>query len=208
MKHRYARVVLTLAALTLAAAVVSACGSSNRSSTANRADRAFVQQMIPHHMMAVQMARTAEQHASHTQITTLAASIIRTQDAEIAQMKPIAKTLGVRPAAMPSGARTNPQMMNDAQNLGIAMNRMGMSMNMTSLATMRPFDRAFIDMMIPHHQGAVRMAEAELAKGENPQLRAIATSIIHAQDHEITEMNQWRAQWYGATSPAGGVPTT
>jgi uncharacterized protein (DUF305 family) len=208
MKNRYVRVVLALAAMTLTSAMIGACGSSKTSSAANSADRAFVQQMIPHHMMAVQMAQTAERHASHAQIETLAASIISTQDAEIAQMKPIAKTLGVRPATMPSGARTNPQMMSDAQNLGIAMNQMGMSMNMTSLATRRPFDRAFIDMMIPHHQGAVRMAQAELAKGKNAQLRAIATSIIHAQDHEITEMNQWRTQWYGAASPAGGVPTT
>ncbi len=208
MKNRNFRVLLALAAVSLTAAIISACGSSSQSSTANRADRAFVQQMIPHHMMAVQMAQTAEQHASHPRIKTLAASIISAQDAEIAQMKPIAKRLGVTPATMPSGAQTNPQMMSDAHSLGIAMNEMGMSMNMTSLATMRPFDRAFIDMMIPHHQGAVRMARAELAKGKNPQLRAIATRIVHAQDQEIGEMNQWRTQWYGAASPAGGVPTT
>lgn len=61
-------------------------------------------------------------------------------------------------------------------------------------------------MMIPHHQGAVRMAQAELAKGKNPKLRALARRIITAQDGEIGEMNQWRAQWYGAASPAGGIP--
>ena len=66
--------------------------------------------------------------------------------------------------------------------------------------------RAFIDMMIPHHQGAVRMAHAELAKGKNPRLRALAQLIVKAQDREIREMNQWRTQWYGAASPAGGTP--
>ncbi len=86
------------------------------------------------------------------------------------------------------------------------MNQMVMSMNMTSLGSAKPFDRAFIDMMIPHHQGAVRMAQAELAKGKNPKLRALAHRIVTAQDREIGQMNQWRAKWYGAASPAGGIP--
>ncbi len=50
------------------------------------------------------------------------------------------------------------------------------------------------------------MAQAELAKGKNAKLRALAQRIITAQAREIGEMNQWRAEWYGATSPAGGVP--
>jgi uncharacterized protein (DUF305 family) len=78
----------------------------------------------------------------------------------------------------------------------------------TSPVSARPFDRAFIDMMIPHHQGAVRMAPAKSAKGRNPKLRALARRIINAQDREIREMNQWRTHWYGAASPAGGVPQT
>jgi len=86
------------------------------------------------------------------------------------------------------------------------MSQAGMSMNMTSLGSAKPFDRAFIDMMIPHHQGAVRMAHAELAKAKNPQLRTLAQRTVKAQDREIREMNQWRAQWYGAVSPSGGIP--
>jgi len=74
------------------------------------------------------------------------------------------------------------------------------------LGSAKPFDRAFIDMMIPHHQGAVRMAHAELAKAKNPQLRTLAQRTVKAQDREIREMNQWRAQWYGAVSPSGGIP--
>ncbi len=207
MRNRHVRSMAVLAALLLPGAVIAGCGSSSHTgSTANRADRAFVQQMIPHHMMAVQMAKVAQRQGGHPQIRTLAASIIRAQDAEIAQMTPIARTLGVTPAAMPAGGQMNAGMTSDAQSLGLPVDQMGMSMSMTSLPHMRPFDRAFIDMMIPHHQGAVRMAQAELAKGENPKLRALAHRIIDAQDREIGEMNRWRARWYGSTSPAGGVP--
>ncbi len=207
MRSRHLRLPAVLAGLVAVGAIIAGCGSSNSArSTANAADRAFVQQMIPHHMMAVQMAQTANQRGDHPQIKTLAASIIRDQQTEIAQMTPIAQKLGVTPDAMPMGGQMSGGMMSDAQALGISMSQMGMSMNMTSLGSARPFDRAFIDMMIPHHQGAVRMAHAELAKGNDPQLRALAQRIISAQDREIGEMNTWRQGWYGAASPAGGVP--
>jgi len=79
-------------------------------------------------------------------------------------------------------------------------------MNMSALNTARPFDRAFVDQMVPHHQGAIRMARAELAKGVDPQLRRISSAIVAAQAKEIGQMNSWRASWYGQPSPAGGVP--
>ena len=61
-------------------------------------------------------------------------------------------------------------------------------------------------MMIPHHQGAIRMAHAELADGENAKARELAQAIVDAQTKEIDDMNMWRADWYGELSPTGGVP--
>jgi len=120
-------------------------------------------------------------------------------------MKPIAQRLGVTPDAMSTGGG-GAHMSSDASALGLSVGEMGMSMNMSSLRSARPFDRAFVDMMIPHHQGAIRMARAELAKGVNPQLRGIATAIVAAQAKEIGQMNSWRTGWYGQPSPAGGIP--
>jgi uncharacterized protein (DUF305 family) len=74
------------------------------------------------------------------------------------------------------------------------------------LKTARPFDRAFIDMMVPHHQGAIRMARAELARGENPTLKRLARDIVDAQAYEIRAMNRFRRSEFGSASPAGGVP--
>jgi hypothetical protein len=49
-------------------------------------------------------------------------------------------------------------------------------------------DRDFANMMIPHHQGAIDMAEAELRHGHNEQLRRIAQEIIIDQQQEIAAM--------------------
>lgn len=52
-------------------------------------------------------------------------------------------------------------------------------------------DRDFVLNMLPHHQGAVDMAQTELRYGHDPALRRLATGIIAAQRHEIAEMNAW-----------------
>jgi len=49
-------------------------------------------------------------------------------------------------------------------------------------------DRDFAAMMIPHHQGAIDMAQAELRYGRNEQLRRIAQEIIVTQQQEIAAM--------------------
>jgi uncharacterized protein (DUF305 family) len=52
-------------------------------------------------------------------------------------------------------------------------------------------DVHFIRSMIPHHQGAIDMAEVELRYGKDPEARALAERIIEAQKAEIAEMNGW-----------------
>ena len=49
-------------------------------------------------------------------------------------------------------------------------------------------DRDFVAMMVPHHQGAIDMALAELRYGKNEQLRRIAQEIIVDQQQEIAAM--------------------
>jgi hypothetical protein len=49
-------------------------------------------------------------------------------------------------------------------------------------------DRDFVAMMVPHHQGAIDMAQAELRYGTNEQLRRIAQEIIVEQQQEIAAM--------------------
>jgi uncharacterized protein (DUF305 family) len=53
-------------------------------------------------------------------------------------------------------------------------------------------DRDFAGMMIPHHQGAIDMAKAELQFGKDATLRKLAKAIVGAQEKEIALMKRWQ----------------
>src|SRR5574340_1543343 len=67
------------------------------------------------------------------------------------------------------------------------------------------FDAQFIDSMIPHHQGAVAMAQMALTQAQHEELRQMAQNIVDSQQREIDQMQQWRQQWYPDLAPTGGM---
>lgn len=70
----------------------------------------------------------------------------------------------------------------------------------TTAAGAVPFDRAFIDAMVPHHQSAIVMARAALTAGlSQPDLIKIANDIVATQQVEIDDMRAWRQTWFGST---------
>jgi len=58
-----------------------------------------------------------------------------------------------------------------------------------------PADVAFAQLMIPHHQQAVEMADLALATATSDQVRELATQIKGAQDPEIMQMRGWLEAW-------------
>jgi hypothetical protein len=72
----------------------------------------------------------------------------------------------------------------------LSENQTAMNKMMTDM-TVKPtgdIDRDFVEMMVPHHQGAVDMALAELKYGHNEQLRRLAQEIVVTQQQEISVM--------------------
>src|SRR5215218_3880593 len=68
-----------------------------------------------------------------------------------------------------------------------------------SAARKTPFDRAFIDAMVPHHRAAITMATAAQKAGlKAAPLNAIAININDTQQPEINQMLRWRKAWYGS----------
>ena len=144
-------------------------------------DAAFVDSMVPHHEGAVEMAQAALENAEHEEIRTLAQDIISAQRAEIELFGEIREELGGEPAMEMSQEEMEGMMGN---------------MDAGKLAQQRPFDRAFIDAMIPHHESAIAMANVALEESEDPEILRIAEDIVSAQEREISQMRQWREEWY------------
>ncbi|MBE9197111.1 DUF305 domain-containing protein, partial [Synechocystis sp. LEGE 06083] len=67
-------------------------------------------------------------------------------------------------------------------------------------------DQSFIEMMIPHHQDAIDMAEMALQKAQHPELKELAQNIIQDQEREIKEMKTWYQQWFGKPVPPLSSP--
>jgi hypothetical protein len=81
----------------------------------------------------------------------------------------------------------------------LAMNRMMAAMEVEPSGSV---DRDFVAMMIPHHQGAIEMAQAVLRHGSNEQLRRIAQEIIVDQQQEIAAMHLALNQPLPPSAPA------
>jgi uncharacterized protein (DUF305 family) len=77
--------------------------------------------------------------------------------------------------------------------------RVGMPMGQRSA------DARFIVMMIPHHEGAIAMAELALQRSKRPEIRALAEKIRTSQSQENSQMRQWYRQWYVTDVPAWGI---
>jgi len=186
----------TLAALVVVGAAVAGCGGDDSSSTGaagpgNGADRAFVAEMVPHHQSAVDMAEIAQERGQSEFVKTLADDIVRTQNEEIRAMRREDEALET------AGVKTG--------SLGVPEHAMGMDTDPSELKSAKPFDEAFLEAMIPHHVGAIEMAKAELAKGSDPELRALAREIIDAQQREIDQMRDHLGEEAPTTTEDGSA---
>lgn len=146
-------------------------------------DERFIDAMIPHHEGAVEMAEVGLKNAEHEEIKQLSEEIISAQQAEIEELKSIKQEeFGSSEAPMKMGMEE--------------MEGMGMMMDPQSLADQNPFDKAFIDNMTPHHQSAIEMAEVAAENTDNERIESLATDIIKGQERELSQMKQWREEWY------------
>jgi uncharacterized protein (DUF305 family) len=185
-----------LALILALALALAACGEDEEQ--ARETDGAFIAEMVPHHESAIEMAEVAQEQAEHPEIKQLADAIIETQAAEINDLSAAHERL----FDMPVDEADHGTMGMSEEDTGMGMDELDMKV----LEDAKPFDQEFIDMMVPHHQGAIRMARVELAMGQDAELKEMAQMIVDAQSKEIEQMNEWRARWYGEPSPAGGVP--
>lgn len=161
-------------------------GMMQSSPHASRApfDLQFIDTMIAHHQGAIDMAQVAEKQATHEELKQLARKIVEDQQNEIKQMQ------GWKQQWYAGKG--------DAMNMemhGMGHSMRGMSMDRLGAAKGDAFDAMFIDMMIPHHEGAITMARDALKKAQHKEIKDMARNIIDAQKKEIDQMTKWKKEW-------------
>jgi uncharacterized protein (DUF305 family) len=62
-------------------------------------------------------------------------------------------------------------------------------------------DQQFMVMMIPHHEGAIAMADLALSRTQRPEIKKLAESIKETQTQEIQQMRSLYQKWYGTQVP-------
>lgn len=182
-------IVAGVLALTLAA-----CGSDDEGSSTqqdaphNHADVEFAQQMIPHHRQAVEMADLASSRAGSSKVKSLAADIAKAQSPEIETMTGWLEEWDEDVPPEISRHDMEGQDMGGMDHGSIAGTMSPQQMAKLEKSKGSQFDKAFLTMMIAHHEGAIEMAEPEQESGEYEKAIELAEQIAKTQRAEIKQM--------------------
>jgi uncharacterized protein (DUF305 family) len=146
------------------------------------ADVRFMQGMIAHHAQAIYMSRLAEAHGANPRLQRLAIKIDQSQTTEIEQMQ--------------GWLRANGQFVPDTSSYHTVM-MPGMltpeQIAQLDKASGPAFDRAFLDLMIQHHEGALLMVKDLFATpraGQDVDISVFANEVVAVQTAEIGLMRQ------------------
>jgi uncharacterized protein (DUF305 family) len=147
----------------------------------NANDVAFATNMIPHHEQAVEMSALVPDRFTNPEVKAIAEQISAAQGPEIQTMK-------VLLVQWNENADTN----SGHEGHGAMMQGMVDEATMTRLKSLNgtEFDSLWLESMISHHQGAIEMARAEIANGDNVDAKKLAQTIVDTQQAEIGQMKQ------------------
>jgi uncharacterized protein (DUF305 family) len=147
----------------------------------NADDVAFATNMIPHHQQAVEMSALVPERSTNPEVKELAQQISAAQEPEIRTME-----------AFLVQWNENPDAGGGHEGHGAMMQGMVDEATMKRLESLKgqEFDRLWLESMISHHQGAIEMARAEIANGDNVDAKRLAQTIVDAQEAEIGQMKK------------------
>ena len=146
---------------------------------ASQFDLQFIDAMRKHHELAVQMAKLAAERATDAKIRAMATKMAADQEKEIAQLTTWREQWYA--GAPPADTASLP---------GAASMNMDTS-HMQSLSG-HQFEMMFVDMMLPHHEGAIAMACAAHAQSGRAELKQFARGVIRAQEQEVSDLSSWK----------------
>jgi uncharacterized protein (DUF305 family) len=174
----------------------------------------FARDMSTHHAQAVAMALSVRDLTGDAEIRTIATDVILTQQSQIGQMRGWLDAWGddansVAPPLAWLGRDASASMpgMDMGQAIDSLMPGMATPDDVAQLAQAPPaaLDEQFLRLMIRHHRGGVAIAQAALDTSDNGTVRRLASSIVTAQQVEITAMQNILTRKGLPTEP-GDIP--
>jgi uncharacterized protein (DUF305 family) len=150
------------------------------------ADVEFMQGMIAHHAQAIHMSRMAEAHRANPRVLKLSIKIDQSQLPEILLMQEWLRRYDqVAPDTSSWRVMTMPGMLTSEQ------------LRRLDVATGAAFDRAFLELMIQHHEGALQMVRdlfASPGAAQEVDVNVFANDVVTAQTAEIGVMRRMLAE--------------
>lgn len=142
-------------------------------------DLPFIDAMQKHHEQAVQIAKVAAERATDPKIRSLAAKMADDQQKEIAQLTTWREQwfAGAPPADTAKIAGSSP---------------MNMDMSHMHSLTGHQFDMMSVDMMVPHHEGAIAMSCDAHTRSTRDEIKKFARDVVRAQEKEISDLAAWK----------------
>jgi uncharacterized protein (DUF305 family) len=160
-------------------------------------DAGFARDMQAHHAQAVELSRIVRDRTDDEEVRQLALDIMLTQNGQAGQMSGWLATWGLsqtsdRPVMAWAGEEHQhapaPDEDGDAPQGLAAMPGWVSSEDLARLDAAQGVEaeRLYLELMIPHHEGGVEMAEIAVEEAQGRQVRALAESIVRSQTAEIT----------------------
>ncbi|MBJ7350739.1 MAG: DUF305 domain-containing protein [Rhodococcus sp.] len=162
----------------------SASASASASAEFNDADVMFARMMYPHHAQAVDMADMVRDRTDNPDVVALASAIQAAQQPEMDRMTAWLVEWGQPAPPSDMGEMSG---MDHSSGMGMMSQQ---DMDALTVLSGPEFDRQWLTMMIEHHEGAIEMANNEIADGSNPDAQEMARTIVATQQQEIDTMQR------------------
>ena len=153
---------------------------------AGNTDHDFAHMMMAHHQGAVDMAALELKEGKDATLRALAEKISTDQKRELQALEQIATRLDGAPGNYKPTDPTDPFTSKMKASMDGMMKNMGQPTG--------NIDQDFALLMIPHHQSAIDMAQAEIAHGRDTKLKEMAQQMITEQKKEVEQLKAWQAK--------------
>ncbi|HEY6892484.1 MAG TPA: DUF305 domain-containing protein [Solirubrobacter sp.] len=163
--------------LAIVALIAAGCASGTPDAPAVKpaVDDAFLVRIGSHQDTALALAQAASRAASRPEVKRLAKRMAQTRE----RLRPAVQT---RLAEVPPGNRL--------ADLGVTPEQAGEAIHADALTGAKPFDAAFLTVMQRHDRGALALAKAEIARGGDAEVKALARQLEVALAGELNDVAQ------------------